>query len=70
MVVNQWWKLALRCLIEAYPHPTKAGELNEQVPALNRLVRAPSHRKTAGKIRSRILERLENKFYSFAGIKP
>src|SRR6185503_2417606 len=46
MVVNQWWKLALRCLIEAYPHPTKAGELNEQVPALNRLVRAPSHRKT------------------------
>jgi hypothetical protein len=66
-VIKQWWKVAQLCLTEAYPHPTLAGEFNEQVPVLNDLVKAPSHRTTEGVLRHKILEKLENKFDSFGG---
>jgi len=66
-VLQRWWTVAQKCLVEAYPHPCKPGKLNESIPCLNRLVTAQSHRTSPGRIRTKLLERLKRKFVTFAG---
>ena len=66
--VEKWWDVAQRCLIAAFPNPTDEKILNENAPLLDTLVTATSHRKTAGKKRSRIINKLRESFYSIAGV--
>jgi hypothetical protein len=57
LAIKKWWEVAKSCLLEAYPDP-------ESIPELRAMVTAKSQQKC---IASRVLEKLENKFYSFAG---
>jgi len=67
--VWKWWDVALACLIDAFPNRTNPAQLDETVPVLNQLVTAKAHRKSAGTIRSRIIEKIQESFYSIAGGK-
>jgi hypothetical protein len=67
--VARWWELGKRCLVEAYPSNTDAGELDEAVPALSAIVSAESQKRTARELRGSILNKIEERFYSFAGFR-
>ncbi len=56
---GDWWKLAVDALLSHYPEPDKEKELE-------RLVTSPSKRRSPGRIRQRILEILQARFFSFA----
>ncbi|HWN97557.1 MAG TPA: hypothetical protein VNT99_21190 [Methylomirabilota bacterium] len=55
----RWWKVGQYLLLLAYPNP-------ERVPELESLVKAPSHRKSPGRVRFRIMKILRDRFLSLA----
>jgi hypothetical protein len=55
----QWWKIGQYLLLLAYPNP-------ERITELESLVTAPSHRKSAGRVRFRIMRILRERFLSLA----
>ena len=54
-----WWHVARRFLLASYPQP-------ERVAELNRLVTAPTKRKSPGRIRAEILAVLKSRFLSLS----
>ncbi len=54
-----WWNVARQFLLASYPNP-------ERVSELNRLVTAPTKRKSPGRIRAEILALLKTRFLSIA----
>ena len=56
---EQWWKVAKKCFLHSYPKP-------QEIPELNEMVTATTHRKSAGRIRRSILEMIKARFLSFA----
>ena len=56
---KDWWKVAKDILLHSYPEP-------ETIPELADLIKAPSHTKTPGRIKQRILEKIQARFISFS----
>jgi len=67
-IVERWWSVAKRCLIEAYPSSQSPADLDEMSPALAGIVRSPVDKASPSRSRNRILDSLKSKFYSFAGL--
>ena len=70
MVVQKWFAAAQAALISAYPDPNDPAKLNTEIPQLNAMVKGDRDRATKGRLRHRISERLEKKFYWIAGLNP
>ena len=70
MVVQKWFAAAQAALISAYPDPNDPAKLNTGIPELNAIVKGDRDRATKGRLRHRISERLEKKFYWIAGLNP
>jgi hypothetical protein len=56
---QEWWELAKEILLVTYPEPQNVSEFAT-------LVTAPSHRRSGGRMKVRILEILESRFKGFA----
>jgi hypothetical protein len=66
MAYTKWWKVGKKFLIESYPHPEFPGELNENVPTLNKLITARIHRRNRKALLNRIEYEMELNFERFA----
>jgi hypothetical protein len=55
---EQWWKVAKYFLLAAYPSPEREPELIKIIP--------PSQRKTPGRTKQAILEKIRARFFAFA----
>lgn len=60
--IEAWWIVAKAVLEDAFPEPYK-------VAVLQKLLTAPSHRKSAGVMNFRILQKIEYRFKSLFGFK-
>ena len=56
---KDWGKVAKDILLHSYPEP-------ETIPELADLIKAPSHTKSPGRIKQRILEKIQARFISFS----
>ena len=65
--IDKWWALAELCLVSAFHSYSNPHILNENAPIFANLVAAVGHQRTASTRRARILHKLKEEFYSFAG---
>ncbi len=56
---KNWWKVAKDILLHSYPEPETITELID-------LIKAPSHIKSPGRIKHRILDKIRTRFISFS----
>jgi hypothetical protein len=56
---KNWWKVAKDIFLHSYPEP-------ETIPELADLIKTPSHTKSPGRIKQRILEKIQARFISFS----
>jgi hypothetical protein len=66
MAETKWWEMGKQFLIESYPHPKLPGQLNENVPVLDNLITARSHRRGRAAKLNRIEFEFERNFERFA----
>jgi len=70
VVVRAWFEVAQTCLIEVCHKPESPTILDETHPVFAGVVKAKSKTRSPGRLRSKIIEEIEEKFYWFAGLNP